>query len=70
MRSEHKEGWQLIKAAAFDYIQKNGDSWRDWCHAKTDEDRELLIVEAVWHMGFEQGCKTVMGGGGYAERIH
>lgn len=69
MRAEYKEGWQRIKALAFDRIKMHGDSWRDWCNAKTDEDRELLIVEAVWQMGFSEGAKTVMNGGGYSESL-
>ena len=59
MRDDHKAAWRAVCEKAFRNIQKEGDLWRDWCNAKTDEDRELLIVEIVWHMAYEEGLNAI-----------
>ena len=60
MRAEYKDSWQRIKSRALVRIAEHGDSWSDWCQAKTDEDRELLIIEAVWHLAYEASSNKKM----------
>lgn len=62
MRAEYKQGWQEVREKAFRRVAAAGDSWRDWCNAKTDQDRELLIVEAVWQLAYEEGLNAIKKG--------
>lgn len=64
MRPEYKEAWLSVKDRAFDMIKNQPDMWRDWCAAKNDEDRELLMLEAAWHMGYGEASRLIREGGG------
>jgi hypothetical protein len=64
MRKEHKKTWSEIRTKAFHQIQQTPDMWRDWNNAKTESDRELLIIEMVWSMAYTSACEYMMDGGG------
>lgn len=64
MRKEHRKTWEEVKSKAFHQIQQTPDMWRDWNNAKTESDRELLIIEMVWSMAYTECYETLMDGGG------
>lgn len=64
MRTEHRKTWEEVKSKAFYQIQQTPDMWRDWNNAKTESDRELLIIEMVWSMAYTECYETLMNGGG------
>lgn len=59
MRAEHRSAWIDVYNKAFKRVQANADSWRDWHRAKTEFDRELLIIEAVWQLAYEEGLSSI-----------
>ncbi len=40
---------------AFQSIQENKELYRQWCDAKTEEDRTLMLMEAAYAMGYTDG---------------
>ena len=40
---------------AFRGIQKDPELYQQWCDCKSEQERQIMMAEALWDMAFQEG---------------